>query len=109
MALKMMTQTEMAEELATRLGWTKSDVRLFLAELEDLVRSTLKQCVRTKIAGVVIQPKLKAKTKARMGRNPATGAPVKIKAKPASVRVVGTVSKALKDHAPSVKKLTSAL
>lgn len=109
MALEMMTQTELAEELADRLGWTKSDVRHFMAELENVVHDNLKVCVRTKVAGIVIQPKLRKKTKARMGRNPSTGEPVKIKAKPASVKVVGTVTKALKDHAPSVKKLQNAL
>lgn len=109
MALKLMTQTELVNELADRTGWTRSDVKHILAELDEVVQDNLKQCVRTKIAGVVIQPKLRKKQKARMGRNPATGDPVKIAAKPASVRVVGTVSKALKEHAPSVKKLQNAL
>lgn len=109
MALQMMSQTEMVAELADRTGWTKSDVKHLLAELEEVVHDNLKACVRTKIAGVVIQPKLRPKSKARMGRNPATGEAVKIKAKPASVRVVGQVTKALKEHAPSVKKLQNAL
>ena len=80
-----------------------------LAELDEVVGDNLGNCVRTKIAGVVIEPKLKAKTKARMGRNPATGEAVKIGAKPASVRVVGRVTKALKDKAPTVRKLQNSL
>lgn len=109
MALSMMTQSELVAELAERTGWTKSDVKHVLAELEEVVHDNLSQCVRTKIAGVVIQPKLKAKTKARMGRNPATGDEVKIAAKPASVKVHAQVTKPLKEKAPSVKKLQNAL
>jgi len=109
MALYMMTQTELVGELAERLGWTQGDVKHFLAELDEIVKLNLKDCIRTKIAGVVVEPKLRAKTKARMGRNPATGEPVKIKAKPASVRVVGRITKPLKDSAPTTRKLQNAL
>jgi nucleoid DNA-binding protein len=109
MALPMMTATEMVGELADRTGWTRGDVKHLLAELEDIVHLNLGDCIRTKIAGVVIEPKLKPKSKARMGRNPATGEEVKIKAKPASVRVVGRITKPLKDHAPTTRKLQNAL
>jgi DNA-binding protein HU-beta len=109
MALPMMTQGELAEELADRLGWTKSDVRHFLAELGEVVEENTKACVRTKVAGVVIAPALRKKSKARMGRNPQTGDPVKIKAKPASVKIKAKVVKPLSDAMPSVKKLQNAL
>jgi len=109
MALPLMTQTELVSELADRLGWTNSDVKHFLSELDGVVQDNLKSCVRTKIAGVVVEPKLRPKTKSRMGRNPATGEEIRIKAKPASVRVVGRITKALKDAAPSTRKLQNAL
>jgi nucleoid DNA-binding protein len=109
MALTMMSQVELVEELAERTGWTKSDVRHALAELTEIVVENAKNCVRTKVAGVVIEPKLRKKTKARMGRNPQTGDPVKIGAKPASVKVKAKIVKPLSDAVPSVKKLQNAL
>lgn len=109
MALPLMTQGELVEDLAERLGWSKSDVRHFIAELEEVVHDNLKACVRTKIAGVTIYPHLRPKQKARMGRNPATGEEVKIKAKPAQSVVKAKVDSKLKEHAPSTKKLQNAL
>jgi nucleoid DNA-binding protein len=109
MALYMMTQSELIEDLAERTGWKKSDVRHLLTEIEGVVQDNLAACIRTKIAGVVIEPKLRKKQKARMGRNPATGDPVKIAAKPASVRVAARITKSLKEHAPTTRKLQNAL
>lgn len=109
MALTMMTQGELVEELADRLGWNKSDVRHFMSELEEVIHDNLKACVRTKIAGVTIYPHLRPKQKKRMGRNPATGEEVQIAAKPASSVVKAKVDSKLKQHAPSVKKLQNAL
>ncbi len=105
MALDMMRQTELVEALAERTGWSKGDVKRILVELENVVAENLKDCWRTKIAGVVIEPKIRKATKKRKGRNPATGEEVMIKAKPASVRVVARVTKPLKEAAPSVRKL----
>lgn len=109
MALQMMTQVELVEELADRTGWTKGDVRHVLTELAEIVVDNTKACVRTKVAGVVIAPALKKATKKRKGRNPATGEEVTIKAKPASVKVKAKVVKPLSDATPSVKKLQNAL
>lgn len=109
MALTMMTQTELVSDLAERTGWSKSDVKHLLAELEEVIHGNLRSCVRTKVAGVTIYPHLRPKQKARMGRNPATGEDVKIKAKPASAVVKAKVDSKLKEHAPSVKKLQNAL
>ena len=103
MALYMQTQSEMVEELADRTGWSKSDVKRVLVELDEIVKLNLKDCIRTKIGGVVIEPKR------RKGRNPATGEEIMIKAKPASVRVVVRVTKAVRDQAPSVRKLQNSL
>lgn len=109
MALTMMSQAELVEDLANRTGWTKSDVKHLLAELEEVIHTNLRNCIRTKVAGVTIYPHLRPKQKARMGRNPATGEEVKIGAKPASAVVKAKVDSKLKQHAPSVKKLQNAL
>jgi nucleoid DNA-binding protein len=104
-----MTQAELVEDLAERTGFSKSDVRHLLSELEEVIHDNLGACIRTKVAGVTIYPHLRPKQKARMGRNPATGEEVKIKAKPASAVVKAKVDSKLKQHAPSVRKLQNAL
>ena len=109
MALPMMTQSDLVSELSERTGWNRADVKRILAELEGVITENLGSCVRTKFAGVIIEPKLKKATKKRMGRNPQTGEEVPVPAKPASVRVAAKVTTALKDKAPSVKKLQKAL
>lgn len=109
MALELMTQSALVAELADRTGWSRSDVKRLLTEIEVVVTDNLSDCVRTKIAGVVIEPKLRKATKKRKGRNPQTGEEVMIAAKPASVRVAARVTKALKESAPSVRSLNAAL
>jgi nucleoid DNA-binding protein len=109
MALTMMTQAELVEELADSTGFSKGDVKHVLAALEETIHENLAECIRTKVAGVTIYPHLRPKQKARMGRNPSTGEDVKIKAKPASAVVKAKVDSKLKGHAPSVRKLQNAL
>lgn len=109
MALPKYTQVELVDEVAERSEMSRSEVKKVFAALEETIIDNLKECVRTEIAGVTIEPKLRAKTKARMGRNPQTGDEVKIAAKPASVRVAARIGKKLKEQAPSVKKLQNAL
>jgi nucleoid DNA-binding protein len=104
-----MTQAELVEDLAERTGWSKSDVKHLLAELEEVIHDNLGACVRTKVAGVTIYPHLQPKRKKRMGRNPATGEEVQISAKPASSTVKAKVDSKLKEHAPSTRKLQNAL
>jgi nucleoid DNA-binding protein len=105
MALPMVTQTELVDKLAWETGYTKSEIRVMLIALNDVVESNLGDCRRTKLAGLIIEPALKKATKKRMGRNPATGEEVEVSAKPASVRVKLTATKALKDAAPTVQRL----
>ena len=110
MALPVLTQSELVDELADRTGLSKGEIRSVIANLEDVIAETIKACERVRFAGITVEPKLKKPTKARMGRNPQTGDPVKIAKKPASVRVVAKVAKPLvQKAAPSVKKLTSAV
>lgn len=109
MGLSTMTQTELASELAERTGWNRSDAKRVLVELETIVAESVGACVRVKVAGVVIEPKLKKASKKRMGRNPATGEEVEIAAKPASVKVKARALSGLQGAAPSTKKLQNAL
>jgi nucleoid DNA-binding protein len=108
MALPMATQSEMVEELAEQTGFPKGEVRHLLEALQNFIVQEVGDGNRVKVAGVVIEPKLKKATKKRKGRNPATGEEVMIAAKPASVklkaRVVAPLSRA---SLPSPKRLAS--
>jgi nucleoid DNA-binding protein len=108
MALYLITQSEMVNDLADKTGFPKGEVKHLLHALEEYTAAEVVKGNRVKIAGVVVGPVLKKATKARMGRNPQTGEAVKIKAKPASVKlrakVVAPLSKA---KLPSAKKFES--
>lgn len=105
MALPLLTQTELIEELAYQTGYSKSECRVFLLAISDVVNGAVNNCQRVKFAGLTVEPALKKATKKRMGRNPATGEEIEIAAKPASVRVKMTAQKPLKDALPSVQRL----
>ena len=87
-----MTQTQVATYLADKVGMTKKQAKAALDEITTLVVRELKREGTLRLAGLGIFRK--RKTKARMGRNPATGAQIKI---PARTRLRFTPAKALKD------------
>lgn len=87
-----MTQSEVAAHLADKVGITKKDAKSMLEELTSLVVRELKREGSLRLAGLGIFRK--RKTKARIGRNPATGEQIKI---PARTRLRFTAAKALKD------------
>ncbi|GIU78431.1 MAG: DNA-binding protein [Bryobacteraceae bacterium] len=90
--VKKMTQTQVVNEVATAAGITKKQAK---AAMEKLVELAIAQ---TKKVGVFVIPGIgrlkKVERKARMGRNPATGEPIKI---PARKSVKLTLSKSIKD------------
>jgi DNA-binding protein HU-beta len=88
----MMTQSEVAAQLADKIGITKKQAKVALDEITALVVRELKREGSLRLAGLGIFRK--RRTKARMGRNPATGAQIKI---PARTRLRFTPAKALKD------------
>jgi DNA-binding protein HU-beta len=88
----MMTQSQVATYLADKVGITKKQAKSALDELSSLVVKELKKEGSLRLAGLGIFRK--RKSKARMGRNPATGAQIKI---PARTRLRFTAAKALKD------------
>lgn len=108
MALPKLTQPELIEELASATGWTNSDVRQFLTALYEVIESNVGEGYRVQVAGILVEPKLRKASKARMGRNPQTGEAVKISAKPAKVVLKAKpVSPLSKISLPSPKKLAS--
>lgn len=74
-----MTTSQVAAHLAETAGAPKKAARQFLDNLADLAIQ------QTKKTGVFVLPGLgrikKVRRKARMGRNPATGQPIKLPAK----------------------------
>ncbi|HVA84158.1 MAG TPA: HU family DNA-binding protein [Candidatus Binataceae bacterium] len=87
-----MTQSQVAAHLADKVKMSKKDAKVALEELTALVVRELKKEGSLRLAGLGIFRK--RKTKARMGRNPATGEAIKI---PARTRLRFTPAKALKD------------
>ena len=87
-----MTRTELIDSLATRTGMEKGDVKRFLDALTALVEEAMRDGGEVPLKGL---GKFKVQhRKARVGRNPMTGAEIQIPAK-----TVGkfTMAKALKD------------
>ena len=87
-----MTQSQVAAHLADKAKISKRDAKTTLEELTNLVVRELKKEGSLRLAGLGIFRK--RKSKARMGRNPATGEQIKI---PARTRLRFTPAKALKD------------
>lgn len=87
-----MTQSQLSTHLADKVGITKKQAKTALEELTNLIVRELKREGSLRLAGVGIFRK--RKTKARMGRNPATGEQIKIAAR---TRLRFTPAKALKD------------
>ncbi len=93
-----MTQSQVAAHLADKVKISKKDAKVALEELTSLVVRELKKEGSLRLAGLGIFRK--RKTKARMGRNPATGEAIKI---PARTRLRFTPAKALKDAVLGVR------
>jgi nucleoid DNA-binding protein len=102
----MLTQGDFIQELADETGWSKSDVRRFLEGLQVVIENNVSEGWRLKVAGIVVEPRLRPARKRRKGRNPQTGEEVMIPAKPASVVLKTKAVKPLTDvKLPSVRKL----
>jgi DNA-binding protein HU-beta len=87
-----MTQSEIISKLADASGMKKSDVKGFFDSLADMAVSEVKKNGEFTVPGF---GKLKkTHRKAREGRNPATGAVIKI---PAKTTVKFSIGKAMKD------------
>ena len=74
-----MTKAQLLDNLAETTGFTKKDVSTVLDELATLAYKEVKKNGEFVVPG--FGKLVKAKRKARMGRNPATGEAIKIAAK----------------------------
>ena len=87
-----MTQSEIVSRLAEASGMKKADVKAFFESLASMATSEVKKNGEFTVPGF---GKLKkTHRKAREGRNPATGAIIKI---PAKTTVKFSIGKAMKD------------
>jgi nucleoid DNA-binding protein len=100
-----MTQTQLVSAVAERADLSKSDAKRALAALEDVVLEEIGNAQKVRLAGLVqLTVRLKPATKARKGRNPATGEEITIAAKPASVDLRARPMARAKGALPSVQK-----
>jgi len=74
-----MTKTQVVTYLAEKVGITKKQTAAILSELGDLAAKIIKKGDKLALPGFVTV-KVQHR-KARIGRNPQTGAPIKIPAK----------------------------
>ena len=100
-----LTQTQLVSAVADRSGLAKADAKRALAALDEVVLEELGNAQKVRIGGLVqLTVRLKPATKARKGRNPATGEEITIAAKPASVDLRARPLAKAKSSLPSVQK-----
>jgi len=87
-----MTQSQILDALASETGLSKKQIKTVMEALTDLALKEVKKSGEFALKG--IGKLVKVHRKARMGRNPATGETIKIKAKTV---VKFRVAKAAKD------------
>jgi len=87
-----MTRTELIDDLATRTGMDKKDVKSYLDHLTALIEDEIRKGGEVPMKGL---GKFRVQNrKARVGRNPLTGAEIQI---PAKTVVKFSLAKSLKD------------
>lgn len=94
-----MTKSQMVEKLANAGEVTKKQAGAILEELVTMIVTSVKKGDPVKLPGLGTWRKVQ--TKARMGRNPQTGEPVKI---PARKKVRFSVAKSFKEQVLGGKK-----
>jgi DNA-binding protein HU-beta len=105
-----LTQSQLASEVAERAGLSKADAKAAIEALEEIVLEQLADAEKVRIAGVVqLNVRVKEATKARKGRNPATGEEITIGPKPASVTLRARPLAKAKAALPSVQKARKRL
>lgn len=100
-----LTQTQLTAALADRAELSKAEAKRVLTALEDIVLEELGNAQKVRVGGLVqLTVRVKPATKARKGRNPATGEEITIAAKPASVDLRARPLAKAKAALPSVQK-----
>jgi len=88
-----MNRKELIDALATKTGSSKVDAERNIAAMIDIITGTLKKGDNVALVGFgTFEVRKRA---ARAGRNPATGAPLKIKASKAPAFKAGATLKAV--------------
>ncbi|HZT92287.1 MAG TPA: HU family DNA-binding protein [Gaiellaceae bacterium] len=105
-----MNQTQFADAVAERAGMTRAEAKRALTALEEVVLEQINNAEKVKIGNLVqLTVRVKPATKARPGRNPATGEEITIAAKPASVDVRARALAKTKQALPSLQKAKKRL
>jgi nucleoid DNA-binding protein len=95
------TKTQILTAIAEDTGLSRKDVAAVFTSMSNLITRHVQKRGSGEFSipdcGVKVRRVMKPRTKARMGRNPATGEAIKIPAKPAKTVVKVTALKALKD------------
>jgi DNA-binding protein HU-beta len=105
-----LTQTQFADAVAERAGITRAEAKRALTALEEVVLDEISNAEKVKIGGLVqLTVRVKPATKARQGRNPATGEEITIGPKPASVDVRARALAKTKQALPSIQKAKKRL
>jgi DNA-binding protein HU-beta len=100
-----LTQTQLTSAVADRAEITKTEAKRVLDALEAVVLEELGNAQKVKVGSLVqLTVRLKPASKARKGRNPATGEEITIAAKPASVELKARPLAKAKAALPSVQK-----
>ena len=105
-----MTQTQLVSHLAEETELSKAEIKNVLTALEETILSEINNAEKFKLGGLVqLEVKLKPATKAREGRNPATGETITIGPKPASVQLKARPLAKAKNAVPTVQKAKKKL
>lgn len=95
------TKTQILTAIAEDTGLSRKEVAAVFTSMSNLITRHVQRRGSGEFSvpdcGIKIRRVIKPRTKARMGRNPATGEAIKIAAKPAKTVVKVTALKALKD------------
>ena len=100
-----LTQAQLANAVAERADLSRAEAKRALAALEGVVLAEIGHAEPVKIGNLVqLTVRVKPATKARKGRNPATGEEITIAAKPSTVDVRARALAKTKTALPSVQK-----
>ena len=100
-----LTQTQLIAAVAERSEFSKADAKRVLSALDEVVLEELGNAQKVRIGGLVqLTVRVKPASKARKGRNPATGEEITIAAKPAGVDLRARPLAKAKAALPTVQK-----
>ena len=98
-----LTQSQLVGEVSERAGLSKAETKAVLEALEEVVLEEVGKAEKVRIGGLVqLNVRVREATKARKGRNPATGEEITIGPKPAAVTVKARPLAKAKNALPSV-------